>query len=106
MNDLLDPIGVRPADPAAESREALDAGPSALEALKPHPGRPVAWPPAPDQRGLAAPFPPGGADPEPDSGRLQDRVYIRLLIAMVVAIVLGGFAISLVGLLLGVGAGT
>jgi len=59
------------------------------------------WPPRTDQRGLSAPYPPGGSDPEPDAGRREDRFYIRLLIAMVVLIIVGGFAISVIGLFLG-----
>lgn len=71
------------------------------DALGPHPGQPVPWPPRPDQRGLAAPYPPGGVDPDPEAGLREDRRYLRLLIAMVLLIVVGGFVISLIGLLLG-----
>ena len=78
----------RPADPA-------------LAAIQPHPGRPVAWPPGPDQRGLAAPYPPGGFDPAPEPGLDEERRYLKLLVAMIVAIVVGSFAIGIIGLLLG-----
>lgn len=56
-------------------------------------------------RGLAAPYIAGGRDPDPDAGRSQERRYLRLLVIMVAAIVLGGFAISILGLIL-VGGGT
>ena len=51
-------------------------------------------------RGLSAPYIPGGEDPEAESTRRQERFLVRLLIIMVVAIVLAGFAISIVGLIL------
>lgn len=56
-------------------------------------------------RGLAAPYIPGGRDPDPLEGRLQERHYLRLLLAMVVTIVLGGFVISIVGLIVVGGGG-
>ncbi len=46
-------------------------------------------------RGLAAPYIAGGRDPNPEQGRREERHYMRLLIAMVLAIVLGGFALSI-----------
>lgn len=51
-------------------------------------------------RGLAAPYIRGGLDPHPEEGQREERFYLRLLIAMVAAIVLGGFAISILYLLL------
>lgn len=56
-------------------------------------------------RGLAAPYIAGGRDPDPHEGRRQERFYLRLLVLMVALIVLGGFVISIVGLIL-VGGGT
>ena len=47
-------------------------------------------------RGLDAPYIPGGEDPEPEAARREDRVYGRLLIAMVIAIVAGGFVLGIV----------
>jgi hypothetical protein len=49
------------------------------------------------KRGLAAPYIAGGRDPEPDSGRAEERRYLRWLILMVVAIVLSGFVLGIVG---------
>ena len=50
-------------------------------------------------RGLSAPYIPGGRDPDPERGLREERYYLRLLVALVAAIVLGGFAISLIYLL-------
>ena len=47
-------------------------------------------------RGLEAPYIPGGEDPEPEAARREDRYYGRLLIAMVVAIILGGFVLGII----------
>ena len=52
-------------------------------------------------RGLAAPYIAGGRDPEPATGRNEDRFYGRLLLAMVALIVLGGFAFGIIARLLG-----
>ncbi len=68
-------------------------------------GREVPWPPGPDQRGLSAPYPPGGLDPDPDSGQREERRYLKLLVGMILAIVLGGFGVSILGVLLGFAGG-
>lgn len=47
-------------------------------------------------RGLAAPYIAGGRDPDPEGGRREERLYGRLLVIMVVALVLGGFVIGTV----------
>ena len=52
------------------------------------------------ERGLPTPYIPGGTDPDADAGRREERRYLRLLIAMVVLIVAGGFTISIVGLII------
>ncbi len=78
---------------------------AAVEPTAMHAGRAVPWPPTPTQRGLAAPYPPGGADPDPDAGHREERFYLRLLIAMVLVIVVGGFTIGLIGLFLGFAGG-
>jgi hypothetical protein len=51
-------------------------------------------------RGLAAPYIPGGEDPEAEATARRERALMRLLIVMVVAIITGGFAISIVGLII------
>ena len=53
-------------------------------------------------RGLSAPYIAGGRDPDPATGRREERRYLRLLLIMVVAITLGGFLLdTLLGVLLG-----
>jgi hypothetical protein len=52
-------------------------------------------------RGLAAPYIAGGRDPDPDSGRREERYYGRLLLIMVVVIVAGGFVLGIVANVIG-----
>ena len=52
-------------------------------------------------RGLAAPYIAGGEDPDPDTGRREERRYLRLLLAMVVVIVLSGFVLGYLAQVLG-----
>lgn len=108
MNQIHDVPVPPPPTPSGgpEPASAQPAAPNALAAIDPHLGNAVPWPPNPDQRGLAAPYPPGGADPDPNAGRREERFYLRLLVGMVLAIILGGFTISVIGILLGVGSGT
>ena len=47
------------------------------------------------ERGLAAPYIAGGRDPEPEAGRHEERVLLRLLILMVVVIMLSGFVLGI-----------
>ena len=47
-------------------------------------------------RGLAAPYIPGGRDPDPESGMREERYYLRLLVIMVGVIVIGGFVLGIV----------
>ncbi len=49
-------------------------------------------------RGLSAPFIPGGEDPDPEATRRREQPYVRLLVLMVAAIIIGGFALSIIGL--------
>lgn len=49
------------------------------------------------QRGLSAPYIAGGRDPEPDQGLREERFYLRLLVAMVVALILAGFVLGIIG---------
>ncbi len=72
-----------------------------FDSIQPRPGKAMPWPPAADQRGLASPYPPGGVDPDPVGGQREDRYYLRLLIAMILLIVLSGFAVTIIGLMLG-----
>lgn len=52
-------------------------------------------------RGLAAPYIAGGEDPELEQTRTHERRLVRLLIAMIVAIVLSGFVLGIAASLLG-----
>ena len=52
-------------------------------------------------RGLSAPYIPGGLDPDAAAGRREERRYLRILLAMVVLIVLGGFALGFLASLFG-----
>jgi hypothetical protein len=52
-------------------------------------------------RGLAAPYIAGGTDPDPETGRREERRYLVLLIAMVIVIVLSGFVLGYLALLAG-----
>lgn len=50
-------------------------------------------------RGLGAPYIPGGEDPDPDATARAERPYIRLLVLMVAGIIIGAFALSIIGLI-------
>lgn len=47
-------------------------------------------------RGLDAPYIGGGRDPNPGPGLAEERRLTRLLIAMVVGLVFGGFVVGLI----------
>ena len=48
------------------------------------------------KKGLDAPYIAGGEDPQPETGRREERYYGRLLMAMVIGLVLGGFVMGIV----------
>jgi len=52
-------------------------------------------------RGLSAPYIAGGLDPDPERTRREERVYLRILVAMIVVIVLAGFVLGIIASLLG-----
>jgi hypothetical protein len=54
-------------------------------------------------RGLAAPYIPGGRDPDQAAAEREDRRYLRWLVIMVLAIVLSGFVIGILVALAGFG---
>lgn len=89
------------AAPPPEPASATPITDAVFDSIQPRPGKAMPWPPAPDQRGLASPYPPGGVDPDPVVGQREDRYYLRLLVAMILLIVLSGFAVTIIGLLLG-----
>ncbi len=53
------------------------------------------------EKGLQASYIAGGDDPDPAAGLAEDRRYIRLLLAMAVAIVASGFVVGTVIALIG-----
>ena len=52
-------------------------------------------------RGLAAPYIAGGRDPDPDTGRREERFYGRLLLIMVAVIVASGFVLGVIANIIG-----
>jgi len=46
-------------------------------------------------KGLEAPYIAGGRDPVPDAGLREERHYGKLLLAMVLGLVFGGFVIGI-----------
>jgi hypothetical protein len=46
-------------------------------------------------KGLDAPYIAGGRDPDPEPGLREERHYLKLLVAMVAALMLGGFIIGI-----------
>ncbi len=52
-------------------------------------------------RGLDAPYIAGGEDPNMDAARREEGRYLRILLAMIGVLVLGGFVLGIVAKLLG-----
>jgi hypothetical protein len=52
-------------------------------------------------RGLAAPYIAGGLDPDIEKTQRAERRYARLLIAMIVIVVIAGFALGILAKALG-----
>ena len=52
------------------------------------------------RRGLQQPYIAGGDDPELEETLAKERPYVRLLIAMVVALVMLGFVLGIIGTLI------
>lgn len=75
-------------DPAETPPTTLPADPDAYDAERNVHAR---------KRGLAAPYIAGGDDPDPASGRAEERRLLRLLFVMVVTIVLSGFVLGVLG---------
>jgi hypothetical protein len=56
------------------------------------------------RRGLAAPYIPGGRDPDQAAAEAEDRHYVRILLIMVVVIILAGFVLGVIAQLAGLSA--
>ena len=52
-------------------------------------------------RGLAAPYIPGGDDPDLERTRRRERRYVRWLVLMIVVVVLAGFVLGIAANALG-----
>lgn len=98
-------------DPTGAPLLPPDVAPPADGALA-EPASPAELPPDPEAydspravqaraRGLSAPYIPGGADPEPETGRREERRLLILLIGMVVVVILSGFVLGIIQNLLG-----
>ena len=83
----------RPDEPATERVAELPPDPVAYDSERNAAAR---------ARGLAAPYIAGGRDPDPDSGRREERYYGRLLLIMVVVIVAAGFVLGIVANVIGI----
>ena len=105
---MTDDPAIRPDDTPAGS----DAQPDASEPTTNAPEANNSTAPDPDAydspravqaraRGLSAPYIPGGLDPDPEAALREERRNIRMLVAMVVAIVLSGFVLGYLALALG-----
>ena len=90
--------------PPAVDDEAAEARRNATTPDEPLPPDPEAYDSpraaAARARGLSSPYIAGGRDPDPESGRREERFYLRLLIVMVAVIVLGGFVVGIIGAIL------
>jgi hypothetical protein len=53
----------------------------------------------PDRRGISAPRPTGGVDPDPDATARSERRYLWLLVLMIVLIVGITTAVGIVGMI-------
>jgi len=56
------------------------------------------------RRGLAAPYIPGGRDPDQAAAQAEDRRYLRILLIMVVVIIFAGFVLGVIAQLAGLSA--
>ena len=83
---------MKEAQPGPEAEPQLPADPEAYDSPRGVQAR---------ARGLAAPYIAGGTDPEPETGRREERRYLVLLLAMVVVIVLSGFVLGYLAQIVG-----
>jgi hypothetical protein len=87
--DGADPVSTPPAD---RPTDPLPADPEAYDSERAIHAR---------ARGLSAPYIAGGVDPDPAPGLAEERRYGRWLLIMIAVIVLGGFALGIIGYLVG-----
>ena len=100
MIDASQP-GAQPAGPPPDD----DSGAAPVAPAPPLPADPSAYDSernaAARARGLAAPYIPGGRDPDQERADADDRRNLRILLAFVVAIVLAGFVFGILAAMLG-----
>ena len=87
-----------PASARSSIPPADEAGPDPTPAFTAMPPDPAAYDSersaAARARGLAAPYIPGGRDPDQVRAESEDRRYLKLLLIMVVVIILAGFVLG------------
>ena len=91
--------GQAPGD--APESEAPDASPARLMTMDEYNQAMVPRSQLARARGLAAPYIPGGRDPDIVATKRAERPYLRLLALMVIVIVGGGFLITIAGFVAG-----
>jgi hypothetical protein len=98
-------VTVSDASHASHAGSSDDGRPAPSPAYTPLPPDPAAYDTersaAARARGLAAPYIPGGRDPDQIRAENEDRRYLRLLLIMVIVIVLAGFVIGFLAALTG-----
>ena len=73
-------------DPAPPPRSALPPDPVAYDSARARIAR---------DKGLEAPYIPGGTDPDPAAGLAEERRYGKLLLVMIAVLVFGGFVVGI-----------
>lgn len=95
--DTVEPVEEAGAEPTAEPAADVGAGP--MPGSAPLPPDPAAYDSPRNEiarrRGLPQPYIEGGDDPQLAETLRRERPYVRLLVAMVVFIVLLGFALGI-----------
>ena len=73
-------------DPEVRPTRALPPDPAAYDSARARIAR---------AKGLEAPYIAGGRDPDPAAGLAEERRYGKLLLAMIVVLVFGGFVVGI-----------
>lgn len=83
---MTDDVDVRASRPTANPANRLPADPAEYDSPRAQIAR---------AKGLGAPYIAGGRDPDPLPGLEEERHYGKLLLAMVFALMFGGFIIGI-----------
>jgi hypothetical protein len=81
----------QPAAPAADDRPTLPPDPERYDEYRNVAAR---------KRGLPKPYIAGGEDPDLPATLAAERPYVRILVAMIIAIVLLGFVLGIAGVII------